>query len=80
VVDKTGLAARYTFILEYYSEGDAAWVSRLSGNSGAGDPGSGLPTIFVAIQKQLGLRLDKIANVPLDMIVVESVDKVPTPD
>jgi uncharacterized protein (TIGR03435 family) len=88
VVDKTGLAARYTFILEYYSEGDAAWANRLSGNSGAAsgspasasDPGSGLPTIFVAIQKQLGLRLDKMANVPLDMIVVESVDKVPTPD
>jgi uncharacterized protein (TIGR03435 family) len=90
VVDKTGLSGRYTFILEYYSETSAALAKQFQtgGNSdtpnGAlpapSDPGDGLPNIFIAIQKQLGLRLDKVANVPLDMIVVESVDKVPTPD
>jgi uncharacterized protein (TIGR03435 family) len=90
VVDKTGLAGRYTFLLEYSSEGAAALARQfpLQGNAApanssplpSSDPGSGLPTIFVAIQKQLGLRLDKVPNVPLDMIVVESVDKVPTPD
>ena len=46
----------------------------------ASDPSGGLPNVFVAIQKQLGLRLDKTADVPLDMIVVDSVDKVPTAD
>jgi uncharacterized protein (TIGR03435 family) len=91
VVDKTGLTGRYTFLLEYYSEASAALanLSPAGGNSGAAnglppvpsDPiGGGLPNIFVAIQKQLGLRLDKRADVPLDMIVVESVDKVPTLD
>jgi len=43
----------------------------------ATDAGVG-PTFFAAIQKQLGLRLDKVAAVPLDVIVVDSVDKVPT--
>ena len=44
----------------------------------ASDPNGGMPNTFVAIQKQLGLRLDKAAAVPMDMIVVQSVDKVPT--
>ena len=44
----------------------------------AGEPNGGLPDIFTAIQKQLGLRLDKVADVPLEVIVVDSVDKLPT--
>jgi uncharacterized protein (TIGR03435 family) len=87
VVDKTGLTGKYTFILEYY-DGAAAQLGRMfpsgaapdAGNAAspaATDPGGG-PTIFSAIQKQLGLRLDKVAAVPLEMIVVDSVDKVPT--
>ena len=88
VVDKTGLTGKYTFILEYYSAGTAnlalALPTRVDSDTGtasppaASDPDGGMPNIFVAIQKQLGLRLDKAAAVPLDMIVVESVDKVPT--
>jgi uncharacterized protein (TIGR03435 family) len=87
VVDKTGLTGRYTFVLEYHDEGSANLARMLpasGGNSEAGgfapvavDPGTG-PNIFTAIQKQLGLRLDKVAAVPLAMIIVESVDKVPT--
>ena len=89
VVDRTGLTGKYTFILEYYDTGIAS--IRFGGapaNSepanGApptpSNPGGGGPNIFTAIQKQLGLRLDKTADVPLDMIVVDSVDKVPTAD
>jgi len=44
---------------------------------GASEPG-GFPDIFVALQKQLGLRLDKSKDVPMDVIVVESLDKIPT--
>jgi uncharacterized protein (TIGR03435 family) len=43
----------------------------------ASDP-SGATDIVTAIRKQLGLRLDKIADVPLDVIIVDSVDKTPT--
>jgi uncharacterized protein (TIGR03435 family) len=90
VIDQTGLTGKYTFILEYYSEAGAALANRFParGNSDtangsppvANDPDDGGPSIFTAIQKQLGLRLAKTRDVPLDMIVVESVDKVPTPD
>lgn len=87
VVDQTGLTGRYTFVLEYFSESSAVLAKQFpaGANSDTGSPPDpsdprGFPNIFVAIQKQLGLRLDKIANVPLDMIAVESVDRVPTPD
>ncbi len=93
VVDKTDLTGKYTFILEYYNAGTAELTRQLAslaqsgadsatGNAvppAASDPGGG-PNIFTAIQKQLGLRLDKTADVPLDMIVIEGVDKVPTAD
>lgn len=80
VVDKTGLTGKYTFILEYYSAGLANLQARQPprADPDASDPDGGLPNIFVAVQKQLGLRLDKAAALPLEMIVVESVDKVPT--
>jgi uncharacterized protein (TIGR03435 family) len=41
------------------------------------DP-DGFPDIFGALQKQLGLRLDNAADVPTDVIVVDSLDKIPT--
>jgi uncharacterized protein (TIGR03435 family) len=88
VVDKTGLTGTYTFVLEYHDESAAnlapvlAALPRLQSDApsqpAASDPGDGAPNIFTAIQKQLGLRLDKTAAVPLEVIVVDSLDKVPT--
>jgi uncharacterized protein (TIGR03435 family) len=89
VVDRTGLTGKYTFILEYSDASRARLLANLpvfAGNSDrdnatqavASEPDSGLPNIFVAIQKELGLRLDKTADVPVDIIVVDSVAKVPT--
>ena len=89
VVDKTRLTGKYTFILEYYNAGTASLAAALpmldrtgggaTDNSApaASDP-SGAPDIFTAVRKQLGLRLDKTADVPLDVIIVDSVDKTPT--
>jgi uncharacterized protein (TIGR03435 family) len=89
VADKTGLTGKYTFVLEYYSASSAALRSRLpalaqnaegQGNpaGAASEPDAGGPNIFKAVQSELGLRLDKTPDVPLDVVVVESVDKVPT--
>jgi uncharacterized protein (TIGR03435 family) len=88
VVDKTGLTGKYTFILEYSSEAGAALRGLMAAQGNpetpgasppvADDPGGGAPNIIVAIQKQLGLRLDKTADIPLEVIVVDSVDKTPT--
>jgi uncharacterized protein (TIGR03435 family) len=85
VVDKTGLTGVYTFILEYYDASSAARSAALRQRNPARDSGSppaasepGGPDIFTAIQKQLGLKLVKTAEVPLDVIVIERVDRTPT--
>lgn len=66
VADKTGLQGTYTFVLEYYSEGYAT----------APDPADG-PDIFTAIRDRLGLRLEKTADVPADVIVIDHLDRTP---
>jgi uncharacterized protein (TIGR03435 family) len=59
VTDNTGLTAAYDFTL--------TWSQDLN-------PDSGLPSIFTALQEQLGLRLDSTKG-PVDMIVVDSVER-----
>jgi uncharacterized protein (TIGR03435 family) len=46
----------------------------------ASDPGGGFPNIFNAIRQQPGLRLVKVGDIPLDVVVIDRLDKVPTPD
>jgi uncharacterized protein (TIGR03435 family) len=40
--------------------------------------GGGAAGIFEAVEKQLGLKLAKVKDVPVDVIVIDRVDKVPT--
>ena len=69
-VDRTNLAGYYEFTLEYASRaGNAAGVSD------ADDP---RPSIFTALQDQLGLRLDS-KRIPVEVLVIDSVER-PTPD
>jgi uncharacterized protein (TIGR03435 family) len=83
VIDKTGLTGKYDFILEY-CRGMGARAANLPLFTGRGqaDPpadtlGSGLPNIFAALEKQLGLRLENARDIPRDVIVVDRVDRVP---
>jgi uncharacterized protein (TIGR03435 family) len=70
VVDKTGLAGKYDFTLEYGNEMPGA-----SGNAEAQTPVAA--SVFTAVQDQLGLQL--IAKkLPFDVVVVDSVDRAPT--
>jgi uncharacterized protein (TIGR03435 family) len=62
VVDKTGLTGIYDFTLSYAT---------------ANDPNSNLPDLFTAVQEQFGLKLVP-QKVPVDMIVIDHVDKIPT--
>jgi uncharacterized protein (TIGR03435 family) len=62
VVDKTGIAGNYDIQLNFAPEG-------------ATD--SQLPSIYAALQEQLGLKLES-QKVPLETVVVDRVDKVPT--
>lgn len=89
VTDKTGLTGKYDFKLESSCDGCrgltdmVATLRIVAGRAEVATPmasepaGGGLPDIFVAIEKQLGLRLEKAKDVPVDVIVVDRVDKVP---
>jgi len=65
VFDKTGLAGRYDFTLEYANFIYSSVDDTISG-----------PSIFSAVEKQLGLKLEKV-KAPLDTIVIDHIDKVP---
>ncbi|HWG16855.1 MAG TPA: TIGR03435 family protein [Acidobacteriaceae bacterium] len=62
VVDKTGLSDTYDVHLKF---------------APSDDPNSSLPSIFTAIQEQLGLKLVP-AKVPVSYLVIDHVDRVPT--
>ncbi|MGP8260239.1 MAG: TIGR03435 family protein [Acidobacteriaceae bacterium] len=62
VIDKTGLSGRYDIKLSY---------------APANDPDSTLPSIFTAVQEQLGLKLVR-QKVPVETLVIDHVDKIPT--
>jgi uncharacterized protein (TIGR03435 family) len=74
VADRTGLTAVYEFHLEYGS----ANMSAGAGASGMDDPVLSGPTLFSALTDQLGLKLQKSKSVPVDVIVIDHADPVPT--
>ena len=61
-VDKTGLAGSYDFRVSF---------------APANDANSSLPDFFTALQEQLGLKL-QASRVPVEFLVVDRVDRVPT--
>jgi uncharacterized protein (TIGR03435 family) len=71
VVDKTGLTGRYTFELEFSHPVPPGFTPAPD------SPASDLPDLFTALRTRLGLRLDKTQGVPVDVIVVDSVDNAP---
>lgn len=81
VLDRTGLAGAYDFTLRFACE-----LCQLAVTNGAmavpappsADTPGGEPSIFVALQKQLGLKLNKRKDVPRGVIVVDRVEKTPT--
>jgi uncharacterized protein (TIGR03435 family) len=68
VQDRTGLAGGFDFEL--------AW-SGSSLKPAAGTPGD-LPSVFTALQEQLGLRLEPSRGL-VDVLVIDSVER-PAPD
>ena len=62
VVDKTGIVGNYDFKLSY---------------APANDPNSNLPSLFTALQEQLGLKLES-QKVPVEHLIIDHVDRIPT--
>jgi uncharacterized protein (TIGR03435 family) len=81
--DRTGLTGKYDFTLEYSPVG---LPGPLAGRLAAAPPGPGPaaaasdpggPDLFTALEKQLGLKLEK-SKTQLDVIVVDHMDRTPT--
>jgi len=60
VIDNTGLTGNFDFKLDW-SPSEAT--------------GETLPSIFVAVQEQLGLRLNSVKKAPVQVVVIESMEK-----
>ena len=71
VVDKTGLTGRYDFELRWTPASTPE-------DTHAESPDSGAPSLFTAVQEQLGLKLEP-TKAPVDVLVVDSA-KPPTPN
>jgi uncharacterized protein (TIGR03435 family) len=70
VVDRTGLKGFYDF--------SVAWTGRANLNPTADDAARGV-SAFEAVEKNMGLKVDKGSD-PLPVLVVDSVDRTPTPN
>jgi uncharacterized protein (TIGR03435 family) len=74
VTDKTGLAGVYDIRIEY-----AGTPTAEPGTAAvAPDPADVGPNIFTAVQRQLGLKLTKAADVQVDVMIIDRVDRTPT--
>lgn len=62
VADKTGIQGNYDFSLTYARDSDTD---------------SSLPSFFTALQEQFGLKLEP-AKVPLEIVVIDHLEKIPT--
>jgi uncharacterized protein (TIGR03435 family) len=69
VVDQTGLKGNYNFTLSWTSD---------SGGVRADNPNESEPSLFTALQEQLGLKLES-KKAPVDCIVIDTVEQ-PAPN
>jgi uncharacterized protein (TIGR03435 family) len=79
VVDQTGIEGNYDFVLEVAQDQLQSAVAKGPGGSNAPldsvlPPESSEPSIFTAIQQQLGLKL-KSTKGPVDVIVIDHVER-----
>lgn len=77
VVDRTGLMGKYDFKMEWTPDvgqiGKGGAPGESPDASSLPDP-SGGPSIFTAIQQQLGLKLESQKE-PVEIIVIDRVEK-----
>ena len=79
IVDKTGLAGRYDFTLDFSTDPNGVSGAPFPSNvPGAPDiPDNSASYILDSVQAQLGLKLQP-AKVPVETVIVDSADNAPT--
>jgi uncharacterized protein (TIGR03435 family) len=70
VIDKTGLTGSYDFTLKYTPEGRAPGPN----SAEAAPSDSETPSIFAAVQEQLGLKLEGQKG-PVDLYIIDRLEK-----
>jgi uncharacterized protein (TIGR03435 family) len=73
VVDRTGLAGRYDFQLQWTPDRSQFISMRVKVPAPPDDPAAP-PDLFTAIQQQLGLKLES-AKAPVEVLVIDHVEK-----
>lgn len=71
VIDQTGLTGKYDYHLEFAPENAPPNAESVASS---GDPA---PTLLMAIQDQLGLKLEA-KKLPVDIVIVDHIEKTPT--
>lgn len=71
IIDRTGLTGLYNFTLNFARDSNSVLPPGSASPSSADDTG---PSIFTAMQEQLGLKL-KSASAPVDTLVIDRVEK-----
>ena len=76
IVDKTGLTGNYDFTLEFAPEegGPQPGAGAEAGGAPPASPSDSAPSIFTALQEQLGLKLESTKG-PVDVIVIDHIEK-----
>jgi uncharacterized protein (TIGR03435 family) len=78
VIDKTGLTSKYDFTLKWTEERQAPMFKGTEGSQpgtgGISTPESSGPSIFTAVQEQLGLKLESEKG-PVDILIIDHVEK-----
>jgi len=77
VLDKTGLTGKYDFTLQWTPEENRAPMFKGTRDGGQGPdspPDSSGPSIFTAIQEQLGLKLEAQKG-PAEVLVIDHVER-----
>jgi uncharacterized protein (TIGR03435 family) len=78
VRDMTELAGAYRVVLEWSREDkEAQKIAKGKPGKDAVDKGKDLPSIFTAIQQQLGLKLES-RKTPAELFVIDHVERAPT--
>ena len=74
VVDKTGLEGRYDFTLHWTPDRQGLAAGPADSQGPAPSPDSSGPSIFTALQEQLGLKLESQKG-PVETLIIESVER-----
>ena len=74
VTDKTGITDTFNWDLEYVVDGNAANAPEIRPTGSDASAVARAPTIFDALEQQLGLRLEPV-QVPRTYLVIDAIER-----